>query len=225
MENEMRILLRILKWMSILFLAASVAGVVYYRFAPVRVTPLMLIRAANPKGSAGQQERERRWEHEWVSYDEMSQWMPRAVIATEDGRFYQHHGFDFKEIKNAYEESQEGERQRGASTISQQTAKNVFLWPAHSWVRKGLEAYFTVLIEALWPKERIMEVYLNSIEMGGGIYGVEAAAQHYFGKPASALTKREAALIALSLPNPLERDPANPSARMLRRQKKVMRYM
>lgn len=225
MENEMRILLRILKWMVILFLAASVAGVVYYRFAPVRVTPLMLLRAASPKGSARQQERERHWEHEWVSYEEMSQWMPRAVIATEDGRFYRHHGFDFEEIKNAYEESLEGGRQRGASTISQQTAKNVFLWPAHSWVRKGLEAYFTVLIEALWPKERIMEVYLNSIEMGGGIYGVEAAAQHYFGKPASALTKREAALIALSLPDPLERDPSNPSPRMQRRLKKIMRYM
>lgn len=225
MENEMRILLRILKWMVILFLAASLAGVVYYRFAPVRVTPLMLLRAASPKGSSRQQERERHWEHEWVSYEEMSQWMPRAVIATEDGRFYRHHGFDFEEIKNAYEESQEGGRQRGASTISQQTAKNVFLWPAHSWVRKGLEAYFTVLIEAIWPKERIMEVYLNSIEMGGGIYGVEAAAQHYFGKPASALTKREAALIALSLPNPLERDPANPSPRMQRRLKKIMRYM
>lgn len=221
----MRILLRILKWGLIVFLAASVAGVVYYRFAPVRVTPLMLIRAVNPKGSERQQERERHWNHEWVSHDEISEWMPRAVIATEDGRFYRHHGFDFEEIKNAYEESQEGGRQRGASTISQQTAKNVFLWPAHSWVRKGLEAYFTVLIEAIWPKERIMEVYLNSIEMGGGIYGVEAAAQHYFGKPASALTKREAALIALSLPNPLERDPANPSPRMQRRLKKVMKYM
>ena len=160
-----------------------------------------------------------------MSYDEISSWMPRAVVASEDGRFYEHHGFDFKEIQNAIDEGKAGKLQRGASTISQQTAKNVFLWPGHSWVRKGLEAYFTVLIELFWSKERIMEVYLNSIEMGAGIYGVEAASQHYFGCTAKKLSKPRAALIALCLPSPLKRDPAHPSSYMRRRQRTIMRYM
>lgn len=208
-----------------IFFASSLLGVVVYRFAPVKVTPLMLIRAVSPEGTPEQRSAERRWKHHWVAYDEISQWMPRAVIATEDGRFYSHHGFDFKEINHAIKERREGKRSRGASTISQQTAKNVFLWPGHSWLRKGLEAYFTVLIELIWPKERIMEVYLNSIEMGAGIYGVDAAAEHYFGRTAATLTKRQAALIALCLPNPLKRNPASPSRYMLRRQRTIMRYM
>lgn len=221
----MRIVWKVIKWAMIVFFAGSLLGVAVYRFVPVKITPLMLIRAASPKGTPEQQGAERHWKHSWVAYDDISQWMPRAVIATEDGRFYSHHGFDFKEINHAIEERREGKRSRGASTISQQTAKNVFLWPGHSWIRKGLEAYFTVLIELMWPKERIMEVYLNSIEMGAGIYGVEAAAEHYFGRSAASLTKRQAALIALSLPNPLKRNPASPSRYMLRRQRTIMRYM
>ncbi len=221
----MKIIYKILLWILILFVGSTVLAVAVYRFVPVKYTPLMFIRAASPKGNEKQQARERNWEHDWVSIDEMSQWMPRAVIASEDGRFYQHHGFDTIEIERAIEENKQGKRQRGASTISQQTAKNVFLWPAHSWVRKGLEAYFTVLIECMWPKERILEVYLNSIEMGAGIYGIEAAALHYFGKPASALTKRECALIAVSLPDPIRRDPANPSSYLNRRASKISRYM
>lgn len=221
----MRIFGKILKWLLILFFGSSVLAVAAYRFIPVYVTPLMVIRAVNPQGSDRQKERERHWQHEWVPYDDISQWMPRAVIATEDGHFHTHHGFDFEQIEKAVEERKEGKRQRGASTISQQTAKNVFLWPGHSWVRKGLEAYFTVLIEFMWPKERIMEVYLNSIEMGGGIYGVEAAARHYFDTDAAGLTKRQSALIAVSLPSPLKRDPANPTPYMQRRVRKVMRYM
>lgn len=221
----MKAVLKFIKWAVIIFFASSVAAVVAFRFIPVPVTPLMVIRAINPKGTDAEKEAERHWKHDWVSYDEISKWMPRAVVATEDGRFYQHHGFDFKEIENAVKESQSGKRNRGASTITQQTAKNLFLWPGHSWIRKGLEAYFTVLMELFWPKERIMEVYLNSIEMGPGIYGVEAAARHYFGCSAAQLTKRQAALIALCLPNPLKRNPANPTSYMRRRQSKILKYM
>lgn len=216
---------KLLRVLLLLFFGSSIGAVILFRFVPVPVTPLMIIRAVNPQGTDTQKERERHWKHQWVSYDEISQWMPRAVVASEDGRFYEHHGFDFKEIQNAIDEEKAGKRRRGASTISQQTAKNVFLWPGRSWVRKGLEAYFTVLIELLWPKERIMEVYLNSIEMGAGIYGVEAASQHYFGCSAKELSKPRAALIALCLPSPLKRDPAHPSSYMRRRQRTIMRYM
>lgn len=216
---------KLLRVLLLLFFGSSICAVILFRFVPVPVTPLMIIRAVNPQGTDTQKERERHWQHQWVSYDEISSWMPRAVVASEDGRFYEHHGFDFKEIQNAIDEGKAGKRQRGASTISQQTAKNVFLWPGHSWVRKGLEAYFTVLIELFWPKERIMEVYLNSIEMGAGIYGVEAASQHYFGCTAKELSKPRAALIALCLPSPLKRDPAHPSSYMRRRQRTIMRYM
>lgn len=216
---------KLLRVLLLLFFGSSIGAVILFRFVPVPVTPLMIIRAVNPQGTDTQKERERHWQHQWVSYDEISSWMPRAVVASEDGRFYEHHGFDFKEIQNAIDEGKAGKRQRGASTISQQTAKNVFLWPGHSWVRKGLEAYFTVLIELFWSKERIMEVYLNSIEMGAGIYGVEAASQHYFGCPAKELSKPRAALIALCLPSPLKRDPAHPSSYMRRRQRTIMRYM
>lgn len=216
---------KLLRVLLLLFFGSSIGAVILFRFVPVPVTPLMIIRAVNPQGTDTQKERERHWQHQWVSYDEISPWMPRAVVASEDGRFYEHHGFDFKEIQNAIDEGKAGKRQRGASTISQQTAKNVFLWPGHSWVRKGLEAYFTVLIELFWSKERIMEVYLNSIEMGAGIYGVEAASQHYFGCTAKELSKPRAALIALCLPSPLKRDPAHPSSYMRRRQRSIMRYM
>ena len=156
--------LKVLKWVAILFFGSSVLAVVALRWIPVWVTPLMVIRSVENPECRG-------WHHEWVPLSEMSPWMPKAVVASEDGRFYDHHGFDFKEINNALEERAKGKRERGASTITQQTAKNVFLWPGHSWVRKGLEAYFTVLIEIFWSKERILEVYLNSIEMGPGIYG------------------------------------------------------
>ena len=216
---------KLLRVLLLLFFGSSIGAVILFRFVPVPVTPLMIIRAVNPQGTDTQKERERHWQHQWVSYDEISSWMPRAVVASEDGRFYEHHGFDFKEIQNAIDEGKAGKRQRGASTISQQTAKNVFLWPGHSWVRKGLEAYFTVLIELFWSKDRIMEVYLNSIEMGAGIYGVEAASQHYFGCTAKKLSKPRAALIALCLPSPLKRDPAHPSSYMRRRQRTIMRYM
>lgn len=223
----MKLVWKILKWVLIFFFGSTILAVVDYRFIPVYITPLMVIRAISPKDGSteAQKEAQRHWKHQWVSYDEISQWMPRAVVATEDGRFYQHHGFDFEQIEKAIEEKKDGKRERGASTITQQTAKNVFLWPGHSWVRKGLEAYFTVLIELFWSKERIMEVYLNSIEMGPGIYGVQAAAEHYFDRPAANLTKGQAALIALSLPNPFKRNPARPSGYMLRRRSVIYRWM
>ena len=148
-----------------------------------------------------------------------------AVIASEDNRFATHNGFDFIEIKKAMKENETRKRKRGASTISQQTAKNVFLWPQSSWTRKGLEVYFTWLIELCWSKERIMEVYLNSIEMGKGIYGAEATAKYKFHTTAAKLTAGQSALIAATLPNPIRFDSAHPSAYILRRQSQILRLM
>ena len=148
-----------------------------------------------------------------------------AVIASEDNRFAEHNGFDFVEIKKAMKENETRKRQRGASTISQQTAKNVFLWPQSSWVRKGFEVYFTFLIETFWSKERIMEVYLNSIEMGKGIYGAQATAENKFGTTAAKLTKGQCALIAATLPNPIRFNSAKPSPYILKRQNQILRLM
>jgi monofunctional biosynthetic peptidoglycan transglycosylase len=163
--------------------------------------------------------------HHWVPLEEMSPYMPLAVISSEDAHFETHNGFDFDEIQKAIKEKEERGRVRGASTISQQTAKNVFLWPQASWVRKGLEAYFTVLIEFIWGKERIMEVYLNSIEMGDGIYGAEAVAQQHFNTKALNLSKQQCALIAATLPNPLKFSSKNPSKYMIKRQGQILREM
>lgn len=221
----MKILFKAIKWLLILFFVSSILSVIVYRFVPVYVTPLMIIRSVRPYGTESQQESMRHWHHEWVPLDEMSKWMPKAVVASEDGFFYDHHGFDTKAIKAAYEYNKTHEKQRGASTISQQTAKNVFLWPGRNIVRKGLEAYFTVLIEIFWSKDRIMEVYLNSIEMGPGIYGVEAASRHYFGTDAGKLSKRQCALIACALPNPIKMNPGNPGPYLSRRASKIVRYM
>ncbi|GFZ89830.1 monofunctional biosynthetic peptidoglycan transglycosylase [Aquaticitalea lipolytica] len=162
------------------------------------MTPLMVIRSAQQY----QDDKEVVLKHDWVSKDEISRNLKLAVICSEDQNFLNHNGFDMKAIEKAIEFNKAGKRVRGASTISQQTAKNVFLWPHRSWFRKGLEAYFTFLIEVFWSKERILEVYLNSIEMGDGIYGAEAASQHWFKKPATKLSRSEAAAIAAILPNP-----------------------
>ena len=165
--------------------------------------------------------------HHWVSLDDISPSLPTAVMASEDARFLNHHGFDFKAIQNAVKRNQEHpEKQRlGASTISQQTAKNVFLWPGRSWVRKGLEVYFTALIELLWSKQRIMEVYLNSIEMGDGIYGADAVAQEHFQLPAKLLSREQCALIAATLPNPRQFSSRQPSAYMKKRQQHILHEM
>lgn len=163
--------------------------------------------------------------HKWVPFDEISKNLPLAVIASEDNRFATHNGFDFEEIQKAMKENEKRKRKRGASTISQQTAKNIFLWPQSSWVRKGLEVYFTVLIEFFWSKERIMEVYLNSIEMGKGIYGAQAAAKYKFNTTAKKLSAGQCALIAATLPNPIRFNSAKPSPYILKRQKQILRLM
>ena len=219
--NALKKVQKWLRWLVILFFASSIGTVVLYRWLPVYVTPLMVIRCAQQVGR-GEQIRLR---HHWVPLSEMSKYMPVAVMASEDQRFLEHHGFDFDAIGQAMKEHSQGKRQRGGSTISQQTAKNVFLWPSHSWVRKGLEAYFTALIELCWSKQRIMEVYLNSIEMGDGIYGAEAVAQWHFGCTSAQLTRQNCALIAATLPNPLRFSSKSPSPYILKRQTWVMRQM
>ncbi|WP_108804747.1 monofunctional biosynthetic peptidoglycan transglycosylase [Aquimarina sp. Aq107] len=177
------------------FFILSVVWVFIYKWVNVPVTPLMIIRNA-------QSVEKTPIEHQWIDLNDISKNLQLAVICSEDQHFLEHRGFDTKAIEKAIREHKTGKRLRGASTISQQTAKNVFLWPQRSWVRKGLESYFTFLIETFWSKERILEIYLNSIEMGNQIYGAEAAAIFWFNKPAKDLTKNEAAAIAAILPNP-----------------------
>ena len=165
--------------------------------------------------------------HDWEPLTNISKDLPIAVMASEDAKFLEHHGFDYQAIEHAAKRNRQHPEKRklGASTISQQTAKNVFLWPGRSWVRKGFEVYFTALIELMWPKERIMEVYLNSFEMGNGIYGAQAVAEEHFNTDAKDLTKAQCALIAATLPNPRKFSSKNPSAYMLKRQKRILREM
>lgn len=163
--------------------------------------------------------------HDWMPIEKMSPYLVSAVVASEDQRFYKHRGFDWHEIGNAIDERKSGKRKRGGSTISQQTAKNVYTLCSSTWIRKGIETYYTVLIELLWPKERILEVYLNSIEMGPSIYGAQAVAQQHFAKPASELTRSECALIAATLPNPKRYSSKSPSKYMRKRQSDILRQM
>ncbi len=216
--NGLRFVKKFIIWLLILFFGSTLSIVVIYRFLPVYITPLMVKRCVE-SGKIG-------WHHNWVSLDKMSKSAPVAVMASEDQRFLLHNGFDVDAIKKAVERNQKaGNNRYGASTISQQTAKNVFLWNGRSWLRKGLEAYFTVLIEAIWGKYRIMEVYLNSIEMGEGIYGIEAVARQHFGITADGLSRSECALIAATLPNPIRFDSSQPSAYILKRQRQIMTQM
>lgn len=182
--------------------ALTVLWVLLYKFVPVPYTTLMAIRYFD--GDSNYETK-----HDWIPIEEISTNLQLAVICAEDQNFLSHNGFDYEAIKKAYAKNQTSKRVKGASSISQQTAKNVFLWPERSWLRKGLEAYFTFLIENLWSKERILEVYLNSIEMGNGVYGAEAASNYWFNKKAKNLSKHEAASIAAILPNP-RRFKANP---------------
>ena len=208
----MRVLLRnIFLALFIVLVAGPIVTVVVYRFVPPPVTPLMLIRAVEGKGL----------DHRWRSIRTVSPALPRALIAAEDARFCDHHGFDFDALQKAYENNGKGKKIRGGSTISQQTAKNVFLWPGRSYVRKGLEAYFTVLIETLWGKKRIMEVYLNSIEYGPGLYGAEAASQAYFKVGADKLTPLQASRLAAILPSPLKWKAVNPGRYVKKRSSKI----
>jgi monofunctional glycosyltransferase len=161
----------------------------------------------------------------WVSRDKISVAAQHAVIAKEDQDFEEHFGFDVEEIEEAYEHNKTHKNKRGASTISQQVAKNVFLWQGRNWIRKGMEVYCTLLIELFWSKDRILEVYMNVAEMGDGIFGIEAAAQSFFNKPASKLNESEAALIAASLSNPIKFKVDNPSERMRKKQRWIIRQM
>jgi monofunctional biosynthetic peptidoglycan transglycosylase len=202
------------------FVILSVASVFLYRFAPVPYTPLMFW-----KSTASLFTNRNEWvgiEKKWVPINEISGSMQRSVIRAEDAKFYIHNGFDVEAIEAAIKYNKTHKKQKGASTISQQTAKNVFLWPSRSWLRKGMEVYFTVLIETLWSKQRILEVYLNVIELGPGVYGVEAASKKYFHKKAKNLSSREASLMAAVLPNPIKFKINKPSAYIIRRQHKIM---
>ena len=212
-----------IRWILAAFFGSTILAVVALRFLPVYFTPLMFIRLAQQAGEG----RELRLSHRWVPLKDISDQLPRAVIASEDANFMKHHGFDYKAIEHAAERNRKHPEKRklGASTISQQTAKNVFLWPGRSWTRKGLEVYFTALIELLWSKQRIMEVYLNSIEMGEGIYGVSAVAEVHFGIKAKDLSASQCALIAATLPNPRKFSSRQPSAYMQKRQAHILKEM
>ena len=213
---------KILKWVVVAFFGSTILSVVALRFLPVYFTPLMFIRLGEQMAKG----EELKMRHRWVPLNEINPSLPLAVMASEDARFMKHHGFDFDAIEKAAKRNMKNKKRKlGASTISQQTAKNVFLWPGRTWVRKGFEVYFTALIEMMWSKERIMEVYLNSIEMGDGIYGADAVAEWHFHCRAKDLSKAECALIAASLPNPRKYDSAHPSAYMQKRKIRILKEM
>ncbi len=194
------------------FVLITSLWVLLLRWIPVWYTPLMAVRSFQYHN-----DKTFRTYKSWRPLESISPNLAMAVMAGEDNRFLDHNGFDFVEINKAISDTKRGKRLRGASTISQQTAKNVFLIPSKSWIRKGFEAYFTVLIEMMWSKERILEVYLNVAEMGKGIYGAEAAAEQLFQTRASKLTRKESALIAASLPNPITRKADRPSSYVRKR--------
>lgn len=215
--NKNKIIRLIFIKLPIALILLSILWVILLKWVPVWVTPLMISRSIEFKDDDSF-----RTHKKWVRIDDISQEMIKAVIASEDNLFNEHHGFDWQQIRMAVDEHKtDGKKLRGASTISQQTAKNVFLLPNRSVIRKGLEAYFTILIELLWGKERIMEVYLNVAEMGKGIYGAQAAAEQHFNKNASELKRRESCLIAACLPGPLKRNASAPSEYISKRASKI----
>ena len=203
------------------FLGLSIFFVVLFKFIPIPFTPLMVFRVVENKLA----KKEIYFSHDWEPLENISVNLQKAVIASEDGTFLIHSGFDFRAMQKAYKNNERGRRIKGGSTISQQTAKNVFLWQGRSYIRKGLEAYFTVLIELIWGKERIMEVYLNSIEMGNGVYGAQAASKHWYRKDAANLTPKQAAGIAAILPNPRKYTATSSSSYINNRKAKILRVM
>ncbi|HNX44526.1 MAG TPA: monofunctional biosynthetic peptidoglycan transglycosylase [Bacteroidales bacterium] len=203
----MRLIVKYLRFAILFFLISTIVVALLFRFINPPATPLMMIRVVEQLAEGESP----RMQYNWIPLEKMPKNLPLAVIASEDNKFMTHHGIDLKAIQKAQKLNKRGRKLRGASTISQQTAKNVFLWPARNWVRKGLEVYFTGLIELTWGKERIMEVYLNVIEMGDGIYGAEMAAEQYFHKPAEKLTRSECAAIAAVLPGPRKWRPDRPT--------------
>lgn len=213
-----------LRWVlraAVYFVGITMLWVLLLRFVNPPITWLMVQRGFERKAAGKEWKLTKRWVH----YEDLSDNLKQAAIAGEDAHFLEHWGFDLQAIEDAFQRNQDGGQLRGGSTISQQTAKNVFLWPGRSWVRKGFEAYFTVLIELIWGKQRILEVYLNVIETGDGLYGADAATRHYFGKSAESLTKRQAALLVAVLPNPRRWSPANPTAFINRKANTIVRYM
>lgn len=216
-----RLILRIVKLVFVVFVGLSLFGVILFRFVNPPFTWLMIQRGFERKFAG----KEWKVDKHWKNFDEISDAMKRAAVAAEDQTFLENHGFDFNAIEKAIQKNEHSKKLIGGSTISQQTAKNVFLWQGRSFVRKGFEAYFTLLMEVFWSKKRIMEVYLNVIEMGDGIYGVEAASQAYFHKPASKLTNQQAAAIAVIFPSPLKWSATHPSAYLRHRQYLIMKNM
>lgn len=200
----------------------------FYTIAIISIFSIIWGRFFNPIITITQIEglvKYQKLDRDYINFDEMGRNVKKAVIASEDQNFYRHNGFDFQAIQKAFADNQKGKKLKGGSTISQQTAKNIFLWNGRSYVRKGLEAIFTFIIEKVWSKDIILERYLNSIEMGQGVFGVEAASHYYFGKSSADLTKSEAAWIAVCLPNPKKYDPKNPSSYLSRKHSWVMRQM
>jgi len=212
---------RIFWKLSLWFFAVSIVSVIVFRWVPIPVTPLMLIRCVEQK----MDDKEMKLDKTWKPLEELSPHLQLAVVCCEDQNYLKHNGFDFGAIEKAMKHNKTSKKKRGASTISQQVAKNVFLWPSRSWVRKGFEVYFTFLIEVFWSKERIMEVYLNVIEMGDGIYGAEAASQTYFKKSAISISKRQAASIAVTLPNPRKFNAKKPTTYLNKRINWAMQQM
>lgn len=216
-----RQLLRIFMRAFLVFFIGSVLLVFVLRFMPPLTSGVMIERRVESWFSNNAYTRR----YQWAPLDKMAPSMAIAVVAAEDQLFADHDGFDWNAIEKAVIYNQKHKKTRGASTISQQTAKNLFLWSGRNWIRKGLEVYFTVLIETLWPKERILEVYLNIVELGDGVFGVEAASQYYFKKPAARLTPSEAALLAAVLPNPHIFQANKPSGYVRGRQQWILRNM
>jgi len=214
-------ILNLIKKTLLSFFAISILSVIIFKWVPVPITPLMVIRVVESKF----EDSETIFSHDWEPLENISPNLQKAVIASEDGNFLKHSGFDFDAMQKAFKNNKKGKRIKGGSTISQQTAKNVFLWQGRSYLRKGLEAYFTVLIELIWGKERIMEVYLNSIEMGNGVYGAKEAATHWYSTTAKDLTPQQAAGIAAILPNPRKFKASNSSSYINRRKAKIQRVM
>lgn len=212
---------KIILWTLLIFFIWSIGGVLTYRFINPPFTYLMIKRTSQQIA----QGKTVRFEKHWKKLSDISPNLVQAVVAAEDNNFVHHFGIDMDAVRDALHHNERSHRIHGASTITQQTAKNVFLWPQRSYLRKGIEFYYTILMETFWSKRRIMEVYLNVIEMGNGIYGAEAASRCYFKKPASRLSMGESALIAGCLPAPRKRNPGNPSLYMIRRQERILNIM
>ena len=212
----------LLLWLPLLFVLATVLQVAVLRFVDPPLTAFMIGRYVEAWSNG---DRGFAIAYDWRDAGQISKQLPLALVAAEDQQFPMHNGFDFKAIEKARANNAKGRKVRGASTISQQLAKNLFLWRGRSWVRKGLEVWYTVLIEALWPKQRIIEVYANVIEYGDGVYGAQAAARRFFGKDASGLTAAEAARLAAVLPNPRKYSVAKPGPHVQRRSRSIERQM